>query len=167
MFRIPGKISEISSPVSKPAVLLQHGLMCDSMFYLANDPEKTPAFILVEQGYDVWLGNNRGNRFARGHTSFDTSEQAFWDFNFMDMGKYDTPAFIDFVLSKTKQSKLTYIGHIQGTAQAFVGASLNPEFWAERLNLFVALAPVASTHNLNVASAQKASKYWREIQFAA
>ena len=59
----------------------------------------------------MWLGNNRGNRFARGHTSLNVSEQAFWEFNFVDMGKYDTPAFIDFVLSKTKQSKLTYVGH--------------------------------------------------------
>ena len=85
----------------------------------------------------------------------------------MDMGKYDTPAFIDFILAKTKQSKLTYVGHSQGTAQVFVGASLNPDFWDQRVNLFVALAPVASTHTINVPSLQKTAKYWREIQFAA
>lgn len=77
---------------------MQHGLWCDSMFYLANDADKAPAFILVEQGYDVWLGNNRGNRYARGHTSLNVQEQAFWEFNFADMGMYDSPAFIDFVL---------------------------------------------------------------------
>jgi len=86
------------------------------MFYVANEPEKAPAFILAEQGYDVWIGNNRGNRFARGHITYNTSQEAFWDYNFMDMGKYDTPAFIDFILAKTKQSKLTYVGHSQGTA---------------------------------------------------
>ncbi len=96
----------------------------------------------------------------------NVSEQAFWEFNFADMGLYDTPAFIDFVLSKTQQSKLTYIGHSQGTAQAFVGASLNPDFWVEKVNLVVALAPVSSTHYKNPGDAESA-KYWREFQLAA
>lgn len=68
------------------------------------------------------------------------------------MGLKDTPAFIDFVLEKTGQEKLTYIGHSQGTAQVFAGASLMPDFYADKLNLFVALAPVASTHNIEVPS---------------
>ena len=88
--------------LKKPAVLMQHGLMCDSMFWLANDADKTPAFVLAELGYDVWLGNNRGNRFAKGHKTLNVSEQAYWEFNFVDMGMKDTPAFIDFVLSKTE-----------------------------------------------------------------
>ena len=33
--------------------------------------------------------------------------------------------------------------------------------------MFVALAPVASTHNIEVPALQKLSKYWRIIQFAA
>jgi lysosomal acid lipase/cholesteryl ester hydrolase len=39
------------------------------MFWLANDADKAPPLILADQGYDVWLGNNRGNRFAKGHVS--------------------------------------------------------------------------------------------------
>lgn len=44
------------------------------------------------------------------------SQKQFWDFNYIDMGRHDTPAFIDFVLEKTGQEQLTYIGHSQGTA---------------------------------------------------
>jgi predicted alpha/beta hydrolase len=80
-------------------------------FWIANEVNLAPPFILVDQGYDVWLGNNRGNRYATNHTTLNTSEKEFWQTNYIDMGLYDTPAFIDFILNKTKQSKLTYIGH--------------------------------------------------------
>ena len=95
---------------------MQHGLMCDMMFWLANDADLAPPFTLVNAGYDVWLGNNRGNRFAQAHQTFNKREKQFWDFNYIDMGRHDTPAFIDFVLGKTGQTQLTYIGHSQGTA---------------------------------------------------
>jgi pimeloyl-ACP methyl ester carboxylesterase len=111
IYRIPGKLQEVGKPVQKPAVLMMHGLMCDMNFWLANDAKMAPPFILVDQGYDVWLGNNRGNRFAQAHLTLNKDEQAFWETNYIDMGTYDTPAFIDFVLEKTNQSKLTYIGH--------------------------------------------------------
>lgn len=90
---------------------MMHGLLCDMNFWIANDADLAPPFTLVDEGYDVWLGNNRGNRFAQAHTTLDIKEQKFWSTNYVDMGLYDTPAFIDFVLDKTGQSQLTYIGH--------------------------------------------------------
>lgn len=101
IYRIPGKIEQIGQPIKKPAVLMQHGLLCDHMFWMVNDADLAPPFTLANQGYDVWLGNNRGNRFARGHTSLDTKDREFWETNFTDMGVKDVPAFIDFILAKT------------------------------------------------------------------
>ena len=63
MYRIPGKAVEDLS-VKKPAVLMMHGLECDMNFWTANDVDLAPPFILANQGYDVWLGNNRGTRYA-------------------------------------------------------------------------------------------------------
>ena len=57
------------------------------------------------------------------------------------MGKFDAPEQVDYVRRYTDQDKITYIGHSQGTTQLFYAMSKNPEFWGERLNLFVALAP--------------------------
>jgi lysosomal acid lipase/cholesteryl ester hydrolase len=62
------------------------------------------------------------------------------------MGLYDVPAFIDFILAKTGQDKLTYVGHSQGTTQMFIGTSLIPDYYASTVNLFVALAPVVNNY---------------------
>jgi hypothetical protein len=33
----------------------------DAGEFLLNSYDKAPGFILVEEGFDVWLGNNRGS----------------------------------------------------------------------------------------------------------
>lgn len=42
----------------------------------------------------------------------------------------------------TGQEKISYIGHSQGTTAMFSALASNQDFWKERLNLFVAWAPV-------------------------
>ena len=64
------------------------------------------------------------------------------------MGLIDTPTFIDFILEKTGLEQLSYIGHSEGTTQMFLGASLNPSYFKEKINLYIALAPVATTANM-------------------
>ena len=64
------------------------------------------------------------------------------------MGLIDTPMFIDFILDKTGLEQISYIGHSEGTTQMFLGASLNPAYFEEKINLYIALAPVATTASL-------------------
>jgi pimeloyl-ACP methyl ester carboxylesterase len=97
--------------MQKPAVLMMAGLECDMNFWLANDPDVTPAFVLANAGYDVWLANNRGTRYGTAHVSLDVKSEEFWSFNQEQLGLYDLPANIDFVLKQTGQQKLTYVGH--------------------------------------------------------
>ena len=91
IFRLPGKIGDANIPLmgkkaEKPAVLMLHGLECDMNFWTINSPEKTPAYVLVEKGYDVWLANNRGTRYGMGHVSLTPDEEEFWDFNYEQYG---------------------------------------------------------------------------------
>lgn len=100
LFRIPGTLKEMNStastdhPKRKPIVLMQHGLEGDSSEFILHAPSKAPAFTAVRYGFDVWLGNNRGNRYSLGHVSLNSNidKAAYWDFDFEDMGLKDLPA---------------------------------------------------------------------------
>ena len=64
--------------------------------------------MLANAGYDVWLGNNRGNYYSREHTSLhhdgdDEERKEYWDFSFHEMAEYDIPATLDYILTKTEQ----------------------------------------------------------------
>lgn len=97
---------------------------------------------MADNCYDVWLGNNRGNGQSKSHVYLSTTNPKFWDFSFHEMGYYDDPACIDFILCKTNHSKLHYMGHSQGTTQFFVFGALHPEYH-HKIHTMHALSPVA------------------------
>ena len=69
-----------------------HGLLSSSDSFITNDEDKALAFVLANRGYDVWLGNNRGNKYGKKHIQYSTEGKAFWDFSFDEMAIYDLPA---------------------------------------------------------------------------
>lgn len=65
------------------------------------------------------MGNNRGNTWSRNHSTLSVNSSEFWDFTFDDMARYDLPDTLRYVLDATRQEHIVYIGHSQGTTQAF------------------------------------------------
>lgn len=141
MFRIPGSDKSPPAPGKVP-VLLMHGTLSSSADWIIAGPPRSLAFQLADEGYDVWLGNQRGNTHSRAHTSIDPKKAAFWEFSFHEIGTIDIPAKIDYILATTGQPKLHYAGHSQGTTAFFAMGAERPEYNAKILSMH-ALSPVA------------------------
>lgn len=131
----------------RPAVLLQHGLLDSSATWVLNDPDQSLAFILAEAGWDVWLGNSRGNAYSRNHTGLGPGSAAFWDFSFDDMASGDLPALVAYVKDVTERATLAYVGHSQGTTVALAALSTQAPLRAA-LRPVVLLAPAVSLRHI-------------------
>lgn len=100
-------------------------------------------YLLYDNGYDVWMGNCRGTRPSRGHVRFNSTgaqRKQYWSFSLHEIGIYDLPASIDYILEKTNQSQLHYVGYSQGTTLFFIMTSIRPEY-NEKIISMIAMAP--------------------------
>ena len=76
---------------------MMHGLLdCSVSWFLHVDKSKSLPYLMAEQGYDVWVGNNRGNRLSRDE---DDSCPQYWEYTFDHLVQYDQPAIINGVLA--------------------------------------------------------------------
>lgn len=150
-------VHRIKNPLVKETgrpVLLWHGLESSSRDFIINDgrghindtsdPGNNLGFVLAKKGYDVWMGNTRGNTYSRNHTSLDPEEdKSFWDFTYDEMIAMDLPPVIDYILKETNRKDLAYIGHSQGTLVMFGLLATQPKY-NDIIKPFIALAPVTS-----------------------
>jgi lysosomal acid lipase/cholesteryl ester hydrolase len=132
-----------------PAVFLQHGILGSSECFILNGKDSA-AYKFANQGYDVWLGNNRGTIYGYRHETLNpfkkTDQQQFFDYSFFELGLHDLPANIDFIRLKTGNAKVAYVGHSQGTSQMFTALANGYGDVQDKISIFIALAPI--THLL-------------------
>lgn len=136
----------------KHPVLFQHGLLDSSDGWLCNEEHLNLPLILANLGFDVWLSNSRGNKYSRNHISLNPdSSFEFWQFSFEEMGYYDIPSVIEYIIKINKMfNKINYIGHSQGTCMLFAALTNSnlQDFFRQTINSFIALAPVARVGNI-------------------
>lgn len=116
--RIPNYNDKVVQPV-----FLQHGLMSSSADWVITGPDHALAFQLADLGYDVWMGNFRGNTYSKGHINPDISEENYWKFTWDEHAEYDIPAMLSHMQNLTKQSSYFYIGHSMGTLSYFTACN--------------------------------------------
>ncbi|XP_061386645.1 lipase 3-like [Musca vetustissima] len=122
---------------------LQHCSDC----WVIRELENPLAFELVDKGYDVWLGNARGNAYGERHVKMTSNDRRFWRFSWHEIGTIDLPSMIDYILKETQQSSLHYVGHSQGCTIMLVLLSTHPEY-NSRLKSVHLLAPAAYMANV-------------------
>ncbi|KYQ53685.1 Lipase 3 [Trachymyrmex zeteki] len=140
--RIPGSPLLDNNKGKKEIVFIQHGILASSDSWILHGPGKDLAFLLADQGYDVWLGNMRGNSYCRSHVNMTIYDPKFWQFSFHEVGTKDLPAMFNYIFNYTDQKDLYYIGHSMGTTSLFSLLSTKPEYNI-KIKIAICLAPIA------------------------
>ncbi|XP_067129246.1 gastric triacylglycerol lipase-like [Centruroides vittatus] len=161
--RIPYGTSKLGRTAKdRPVVFLQHGLLASSADWVMNFPDQSLGFILADAGYDVWLGNQRGNTYSRRHVKYSPRDRLFWEFSIDEYAAYDIPAMVEFALNVTGKPQLYYVGHSEGTTVAFALLSDRPKY--DKIKAVMALGPVATVGYIT-SPIRYLAPFCREINF--
>ncbi|OQR76477.1 lipase member K-like [Tropilaelaps mercedesae] len=149
--------SSSSRSMAKAPVLVPSFLLGSSGFWLTAGRNTSLVYILADGGFDVWLGNYRGNSLYARHerTNYSEETESPWAFTVNDHALYDTPAQIDYILAVTGQPKLHLVGMSQGSISTIQMLSLRPEY----NNKVLAFASLAGARSLTSADQLPFIKY--------
>jgi len=148
LLRIPyGRQSNSTPTEPRPVIYLQHGLESSCVDWIANLPHQAAAFIYADHGFDVWMGNFRGNTYSMRHAKLSHTQHEFWRFSWDEMAHYDLPALINTALNISGAQSVYYVGHSMGTSTIFAKLSQDPSF-AKIIKKVYALAPVGTVSHI-------------------
>lgn len=149
------KLPEILQENSKKQIVLQHPVLTSADNYFYNR-EKSIGFYQVNKGFDVWVGNNRGNKYSRKISEnvpeSKKSYEKFFDFSFQEMAIYDQPAVYKYILEGYPvDQQIHYIGHSQGNAQMFAGLldEESSDYLNSKTAKLIAISPVVFLNHTN------------------
>ena len=82
---------------------------------------------------------------------------------FDEIGKYDVPAMINYILNQTGRQKLSYVGHSLGSATFFIAMITHPEL-NNKIDVMMALAPAAALANMRSPLTTTIAPFVNEIE---
>jgi pimeloyl-ACP methyl ester carboxylesterase len=143
MHRIPYGFGEKKVEGNKPRipVLVPNFMMCcDSSAWVFNLRNQSMGYILADAGYDVWLGNFRGNEYSLNHTTLSSRSKKFWTYSFDELALYDMPAMMDYVIEQTGYDKIFLIASTLSSNAPLMLLSTHTEY-NEKLKALVVFSP--------------------------
>jgi lysosomal acid lipase/cholesteryl ester hydrolase len=166
----------------KPVVFLMHCIIASSSIWVLYGRESSLAYKLVDAGYDVWMGNARGNSYSKAHRTLDTDGAQYWNFSWHEIGVYDLPASIDYVLDRMGREQLQYIGYsmvsgrkgarraildcwvsFQGTTVFYVMLAERPEY-NDKVSAMQGWGPVAYLSHIDAPNLSQFLDYIDQIE---
>ncbi len=136
-------------------------MLCSSAIYSFGPPDNSLAYRLADAGFDVWMGNTRGNTWSKAHESLDSCHNCtrFWEFSWGITGERDYSAEIDYVLEQTGFDDVFFGGYSMGTTQYLVLLAERPEYNAKIRAGFL-MAPAAYMINAESPIFEAADQAW-------
>lgn len=74
------RVSNSDETKRNGVVFLQHAYTADCTIWIDKGRNYSLAFMLVDQGFEVWLGNSRGTRLSYTHKNLTTKENKYWNY---------------------------------------------------------------------------------------
>ena len=135
----------------KAQVLIIHALMQSSNTFLLGGSTSLVA-VLLNAGYDVWLGNCRGNMYSEKHERYGVKDKRYWDFSIDELAKFDLPAMVNTIRvqdqTSSSSSSLVLLGFSQGSA-IIAAALASKHIKTHDIAAFIALAPAIKVKGLS------------------
>ncbi|XP_017769430.1 PREDICTED: uncharacterized protein LOC108557436 [Nicrophorus vespilloides] len=160
MYRIPRR-----NP--KGIVFLQHPATASCTGWI-DKGNSSLGFILWNAGYDVWLGNFRGNYYSRHHVNLYPNEYKFWNYSFHELGVIDIPTMLKVVVDVTnaKPKGISFVGYSMASTSALIYASTFPEESMNLLNVMILMAPAAYMNNAHF-MLKHLSRFTKDLEIIA
>uniref|UniRef100_A0A0G4HYI8 Partial AB-hydrolase lipase domain-containing protein n=1 Tax=Chromera velia CCMP2878 TaxID=1169474 RepID=A0A0G4HYI8_9ALVE len=140
-------LHRIKGNEGRPPLIFMHGLMMCDEVWVFEKRFSLPIF-LHEKGYDVWLCNNRGNKYSWMHQRLNRAEEKYWDYSIDELARYDVPTCVDYVINSTQMPQVGYVGFSNGTAQMFAALSSTHKL-NDHISVFIAIAPACKLLTIN------------------
>lgn len=173
---------------AKRSLLFMHGSMMDAETWMQYQmtyptyPNYKPIFLqLVDQGYDVWMGNGRGTKYSKDNIRFGAAEdpknpayisqnEVKYDYSFVEMGKYDLNAIFNTIKKQTSNlrgvdadNRITYIGYQQASLSMLYALTQDQDgLLANEMNKAIFLAPCLFPATLGLDNYAKVYPVFRE-----
>jgi lysosomal acid lipase/cholesteryl ester hydrolase len=126
MHNLPAVAGTGDGSKGKGTILFLHGMFESSSMTLTSGLSSLP-LKLQSLGYNVFLGNVRGNIYGLNHETMSPWDDEFWDFSILEHGRYDFSAMIRTILDVTGEGSIASVyGTSQGSLITLLGLSYNP-----------------------------------------